>query len=352
MKRFLSILILSILLFSCTKTDEDPIPSGQNSDTVFVLNEGAFGAGNAEVSLYFPNSKKIRNNVFFSTNGRILGDVLQSAVRNNDRIYFVLNNSGKIEIANSSSMLQLGAITGLKLPRYIKFISNNLAWVSCWGDGGCILKVDVSTKQIIDSVKTGSGPEEIIYISNRVFVANSGGFVDDSTITVVNSLTGNLEQTITVGDNPISMVVDANGKIWVLCKGKVIYDANWNIIGHSSSKLVMLNPNNLQIEKTITLFTNQHPSRLQINPALTLLYIGSGYGFQGIYKHGINDQTFVSSPIISASYYGFNVSPKNGTLYCSKAPNFSSNGKLEVFAPSGELLDIQTAGIGPNSIIF
>lgn len=352
MKRLLFSLILSLVIFSCTKTEEDPIPSGINSDTVFVLNEGAFGAGNAEVSLYFPTSKKIRNNVFFSTNGRILGDVLQSGVRNNGMIYFVLNNSGKIEITNSSSMLQLGAISGLKLPRYIKFISNDMAWVSCWGDGGSLIKVNVNSKQIIDSVKTGSGPEEIIYINNRLFVANSGGFVDDSTITVVNTLTGDFEQTITVGDNPISMQIDANGKIWVLCKGKVIYDANWNVVGHTSSKLVLLNPTNLQIEKTISLFSNQHPSRIQINPALNILYIGSGYGFQGIYKHAINDLTFINSPIISNNYYGFNISPKNGNIFCSKASNFSTNGKLEVFAPNGELLDIQTTGIGPNAVIF
>lgn len=340
-------LVLTLMVFfaSCEKDETTNTPTSKT--TVYIINEGSFNGGNGDLSRYFPDDKILENNSFHLVNGRHLGDIVQSATKNDGKLYCVVNNSNKIEIADASTCAELGVIKPLNQPRYIKFVSNTIAWVSCWGGDGMLVKVDVNSKKIIDSVQTGAGPEELSIVGDNIFVANSGGMTVDSTISVVNKNTSQLVKTIVVGDNPSSMVTDKNGKIWVLCRGK----ASWQK-GETASKLVMINPSTLSVEKTITLYPDKHPMRIQINPAGDRLYVGSGYDFDGIFSLGINESSISQNSLISGIFYGFNIQPTSGTIYCLDAGNFQSAGTMKLYSLTGQLIDTKTVGLGPNSVVF
>lgn len=353
MKKLLFFLMMGLIfLSSCGKEDDDDDSINSASTYYYILNEGNFGMGNADVSLFDAKAKTITNNVFNTKNGRHLGDVAQSVSRYNGKLYFVLNNSNKIEIAAEKTCAELAVIKGLNLPRFIAFTNNSTAWVSCWGENGMVSKVDLNTNKVVDSVATGTGPEELLMDGNNLWVANSGGFMYDSTLSIINTLTSQKISTVEVGSNPASMVKDKNGKIWVLCRGRAIYDDSWTIIGHEASELVQLNPTNYAIEKRITLFADQHPSKLQINAAGDKLFFGAGYDFNGIYSLNISDVSFANQKVINGIYYGFRLEPTSGDFYCLDAGNFQTAGSLKLFSSVGNLLGTYTAGLGPNSVEF
>ena len=70
----LIILSLSVSIYSCHK------PSGTiGSGSVIIIDEGGYGHGNANLSVYNPETKTVTNNIFSLENGgAALGDVAQS----------------------------------------------------------------------------------------------------------------------------------------------------------------------------------------------------------------------------------------------------------------------------------
>ena len=130
MKNLVKIIILPLILTSCLK-----VPNSQNlnytfTGGVFIVNEGNFRGGNGSLSFYSYDSSKIFNDLFYSINGRPLGDVPNSMAIKGNNAYIVVNNSGKIEVINSGTLVSVATITGLISPRYISFINDYKAYVS------------------------------------------------------------------------------------------------------------------------------------------------------------------------------------------------------------------------------
>lgn len=353
-----SILYFSLFAFwafalaSCEKDDTKP---GKFENGAIVLNEGAFGQSNASVSWVSYQSDSVVNNVFENVNGRPLGDVLQGGVKANGKIYLVLNNSGKVVIVNSSDFAQVGEVNNLSNPRYALVVDGKLfvtQW-NGWGEKGAVLVFNANGYVKTDSIPAGSGAEGIIYAAGKIWVANSGGFGIDSTITIINATTGNVEKTLLVGYCPKEFTVDANGRVWVLCSGTTIYDENWNVTGHKPSSLVAVNTTTMSVEKTIPLFDDMHPSHIDISPDKLTIYFGGGFGFNGIYSVLTTATSINQNPLISGFFYGFNVNPFNGDIYCLEAPNFTGAGSLKVFNGDGVgPKKTVSVGIGPNGVLF
>lgn len=345
-------LLFSFLFISCEKDDDTT--TGKFDNGVIVLNEGAYGNSNASVSWVSYKSDSVVNNVFYSVNGRSIGDVLQSAIIYKGKIYMILNNSHKVEIASSSDFVQAGTIEGLNTPRYATVANNSLyitQWNS-WGQKGAVMVYDLSSLSKIDSIPVGYGPEQILYSDGKLWVANGGGLSKDSTISVINPLSNEVEKTIEVAYSPTRFTVDANNNIWTICSGLTIYGANFSVIGHKPSKLAMINPDNEEVEKTVDLFAEKHPTMIDINPDGNTLYFGGGWSFDGIYTLNISSTSY-QGPIINGSVYGFNVNPKNGDIYCLEAPTFTAAGTLKVYnSNGGEAVKTVEVGIGPNGVLF
>ncbi len=135
----------------------------------------------------------------------------------------------------------------------------------------------------------------------------------------------------------------------MLCKGKILYNASWQIIGHTSSKLIKLSNLDYSVEKEIELFPTEHPQHLALNSKTNKLYIGGGFGFNGIYSFDIASQTLDTIPISTDEFYGLGLNAK-GNIMGLQAPNFTSNGKMIEMDSEGKLIRDFETGIGPNSI--
>lgn len=342
--------LISTLLFSCVKSDdaEDDIPHGKAY--YYISNEGAFGYGNGSISLYSPSDQTITNNAFQNVNGFGPGDVVQSLYKTDNHLFAIVNGSNKIEVTDTL-LNEITSIDNISLPRYMTSISSHISVISCWGNGGELKVLNTQTMAIKDSISVGNGPEKLLVSNGKIFVCNSGGFQSDSVVSVVDIDTYNVTE-IPVADNPVDVVKAGNKSLWILCQGRIIYDASWQPIGETKAALVEINPETNVVVQKVPLGNGAHPSQLEISPDKTKLYFGGGFNFSGIYIFDINTATIESAPLINKSFYGFNVEPTHGDIYCLEAPVFTSSGRLLIYNSSGNLKTEVKTGIGPNGILF
>jgi YVTN family beta-propeller protein len=351
LKQLLFLLLsLSVFVTACDK-DDDTI-SGIYSDGVFITNEGAFGAGNGSVSFYSYRGDSIVNNLFNTINNRVLGDVVQSLTVYNNNAYIVVNASNKIEVVQDYDFIETGVISDLTNPRYFIGINKSKGYASQWGEDGVVKVIDLETLSVTKTIEVGVGPEHLIYHNNYVYVANSGGYGLDNTISVIDPATDEVIKTITLdGDSPRDFTIDANGDLWVLCFGYVEYDyVTYAIVSETASKLVRINSTTKEVAQTITISENQHPTCLESDRSRSNLYYGGGFGYQGIYKMAITATIVPSKPLLDKYFYGFNVNSETGNIFAMEAPSFTANGILWRYKDDGTELGSYEAGIGPNGI--
>ena len=80
----------AFIITSCEKEEEktsNPLPA--NLHGVFVVNEGAFGQGNASISFASSDSAYYNNDIYTEANGIPAGDLLQSFTIHQSKGYLV-----------------------------------------------------------------------------------------------------------------------------------------------------------------------------------------------------------------------------------------------------------------------
>jgi len=343
---------LLTLLPSCT---EQPGPGEEEKGYargVFIVNEGAFFNSNASISWFDPDSLKMVNYLFLQENGRPLGDVAQSFTRTKNRGYIVVNNSQKMEIVDLVTFQSTGVIDKLTYPRYFMPVDEVKGYLTNGNLEGQVLVVDLINQRITDTIQVGFGPEHMIRKQNRVFVANSGGWGNDSTLSVINVATDLVEETWEVGYNPVDLVFDIHGLMWVLCKGKVVWGADWTLAIETSSQLVRIDPESGTVLERIDIgYIGDYywPEKLSVDPTGQYVYFTESGGF---YRMQVNAGKAPESPFIDKMFYGFGFDPQSRMLYGLEAQSFTGPGFLFRYDRDGIRVDSLEVGIGPNQVVF
>jgi YVTN family beta-propeller protein len=350
LKQWMIVFLSFTIFFSSCDNDDDKI-TGLFVDGAFITNEGGFGAGNGSVSYYSYDNDTLINSVFNTVNNRVLGDVVQSITINDNVAYIVINASNKVEVTKANSFIEKGVITDVANPRYFVALDDNKGYVSQWGDNGAIKVIDLEALAVTKTITVGAGAEKMIIYNDMLYVANSGGYANNNTVSVIDTKTDEVIKTLTLdGDSPRDFVLDANNNIWVLCAGYTDWYAT--PITETPSKLVKINPTTNAIAETITISSTLHPTCLEVSENGNNIFYGGGYGVQGIFKMSIDDNTVPSSALIDKSFYGFNINPETGVIFAMEAPSFTANGTLYRYETNGTKLGEYEAGIGPNGAGF
>lgn len=349
--QLLSLALAAFIVTSCEKEKENestPLPS--NLHGVFIVNEGAFGQGNASISFASSDSSYYNADIFNAANGYPVGDLLQSMTIHNSVGYLCVNNSQRVEVVSMSDFKKKATISGINSPRFMVG-KNNDGYISDWSTNS-VFKINLLNNTITGSVPCGSGPEQMLVSGNKLFVCNGGGFGEDSTITVIDLSTFSVTGTITTDINPSSIKADKDGNIWVLCRGSLGSDYT-PTPDDAPGSIVQLNPNNNTILKSITLNWDQHPVQLNVNGNGDRIYflVGSGTYTGSVYTMSINDNTFPASPLINREFYSLGIHPSSSIIYAGKS-SFSANTHYLRYTMSGTFIDSTLTGIGPNSFVF
>lgn len=332
-------------LQSCDKAS-DPVKGAYQSG-VLIVNEGAFGSANGDITYYNPSLDVIEQNVFKKVNSAFAGDVLQSISVEGDDGYLVLNGSSKIEIVDINTMKRKSTFTNVKLnsPRYLNVI-NGKAYITVWGPfdanfalvDSYVLVVDIKTLAIVATIDTSEGVENILYNGKYLFVSKNG-FTGSNELSVIDPSANELVSTTILPGEPQGMVVDVNGKLWTITTG-------------ASSKLIRISSTTFGIEQIIEVGANAGSDLALSADKKNLIYsLGNS-----IYKMSISASTKPTNPLFIATdvvnLSALDVDPKTDIIHVGDALNFSSAGNVYLYNADGSFKRKVEAGIVPTCFIF
>lgn len=340
-----TLLASGFALQSCASDDDNNgtiEETGSYKDGIFVLNEGAMGSNNAEVT-FFKNGN-VTQNLFKTVNPTLnLGNVATSILFEDNDAYIVVNMSNKIEVVHATTFESKGTISSnVNNPRYIAADDQKI-YVTNWADASnpnddfisVFRRSDLAFEKKIDVVE---GPDQILIENNKLVIAHSGGWSNGNSVSIYNLATNTLEN-ITVGDVPSAMV-EEDGIVYVLCSG-----VTWGGTP-SAGKLVKINLNSNAVAQTINFQEGQNPKFL-VEDNNQLYYTLNNQ----VFRVGTQDIALPSTALFThnATYtYSFNV--LNGAIYIGDAKDFASNGEVKYYSLNGTLLGNFSTGIGPNFI--
>jgi YVTN family beta-propeller protein len=352
-KHVLPVAIFTVF-FSCEKSDTKTKPEGY-SQGVYIVNEGSFQASNGSISYFDPSRNLIVNGIFEAANNRPLGDVVQSiSVANDTAGYIVVNGSGKVEVVRLKDFVVIAPPIPVFYPRYFMQVSTAKGYLTAGSMDGWIYIVNLMDQHVTDSIRVGYGPETMVKLNDQVFVANSGGWGLDSTVSVVNCVTDKVTRQIQVGKVPLDMAFDAETNLWVYSKGYAQYNWNppYNLVSETEALLQKVDPETGNIiwrqavgkagDYTAT------PPKMAINREGTRLFYLRP---DGVYALSTDAPMLSSAPLISGSFYGIEVNPDDDNIYLFES-SFTGNGSLKIFDPAGNPVASGTVGIAPNGAVF
>ncbi|MBF9143224.1 YncE family protein [Hymenobacter properus] len=354
-KEILPFLAGLALLAACDpKKEETPAPTPPATYGVYILSEGQFGVGDGAVSVFNKANKALTVDAFGSANnGSRLGDVVQSMGVQGSRGYVVVNASNKIEVVNLTDFKSVATISGLSQPRYFAAGSSGRGYVTEWRGPytgylpGVLSILNLATNTVASRVTVGRNPEQLLVLGGKIYVPNSL----DNTVSVIDEATGTLASTITVADGPSSMVADKDGNLWVLCSGFVSYLSvpPYTLTRVSNGTLVRFNPGNPTAQLKLNFPGTASPGKLRINAAKDQLY----YGFGGAeYQLSTAATALPRAPFIRRNFSGFDIDPRDNSIFGAVSPSYSSNGRFIRYQATGAPIDSFEVKVGPNGFVF
>ena len=364
-----SCVLLLLLLLSC-RGPEIILPSEeeQRGDTMhtevqgfYLLNEGNMGSNKATLDYYDYTTATYKRNIFAEANPDItqgLGDVGNDLRIYGNRLYAVINCSNLIEVMDAPTAKHIGQ---LNIPncRYLAFADGYGYCTSYAGPVqigntqiGYVAKFDTATLRIVDTCHVGFQPDGLEVVGNRLYVANSGGYLApdyDSTLSVIDLASFKQVATIPVAPNLHRVQADHLGQLWVSSRGDYF---------DTPSRLCCLSLNT-----TNSLDTLNIPVSNFTILGDSLYYISTEYSYetyediicygivdirthQSIQNHLITDGTTLVKP------YGIAVHPTTREIYITDAGNYVTPGMLYCFSPQGILQWSVRTGDIPSAICF
>jgi hypothetical protein len=349
MKKPILIWLFFVLLFAACQEDFGEVNTQQSDYEfgrgVFIVNEGMYGQGNASISFFSFETNTMHQSVFYAANQRPLGDVATSMHRNEDYLYIVLNNSAKIEIVRLSDFVSIKTISLNHLPLYISAVNQDYAYLSNLSYPGFHI-IDLKAADYVQDVYTGKSTQQLIAYQNYCFFTNWSNYytsANNNTVQRIDTRTHQLEDSIIVGKEPNSLVLDKNNKIWVLSSG--------GYLGEEYPRLVCFDPLSLQKEKELV-FTSKSmsPDALCINSTKdSLFFLNSS-----VYAMSVSDSLLPTQAFIEAgakNFYAMSISPDK-QIFLSDALDYQQNGDVFIYSTSAKLLHQSKAGIIPSFFYF
>lgn len=365
-----SFVLLLLLLLSC-RGPEIILPSEeeQRGDTLhtevqgfYLLNEGNMGSNKATLDYYDYTTATYKRNIFAEANSDItqgLGDVGNDLRIYGNRLYAVINCSNLIEVMDATTAKHIGQ---LNIPncRYLAFADGYGYCTSYAGPVqigntqiGYVAKFDTATLRIVDTCHVGFQPDGLEVVGNRLYVANSGGYLApdyDSTLSVIDLASFKQVATIPVAPNLHRVQADHLGQLWVSSRGDYFGTPSRLFCLSLSSTTNSLDTLNIPVSN----FTILGDS---------LYYISTEYSYetyedvisygivnvrahQPIQHHLITDGTTLVKP------YGIAVHPTTREIYITDAGNYVTPGMLYCFSPQGILQWSVRTGDIPSAICF
>ncbi|MCB9246334.1 MAG: hypothetical protein H6606_07860 [Flavobacteriales bacterium] len=336
------LLIASGLLTACSDDQsDDPVPSELSlKGKVLLLNEGGFQKGNAGLSAVDPNTFEVRHDLFSSVNGRPMGDVLHSVSLIDGQYWFVVNNSGKIWVVDTSSLKIIRGIEGFASPRHALKVADDKIYVSDLF-GGSISILKSSESVVSGKVVLPGWTEQMVIQSGKVWVGNKSS----SHLYAIDPTTDRLSDSIAVRKNGGTLIATGEADRLIL-----FCEAEWDL--SSKACIYQVDTKSGVVVDSLEFELGESVGKVFPDPMGKLLY----YILDGkLHTTEISDLMRSAPALIDLggmSIYGAGINPTNGDIYLSDAVDFTNRSEVHIYRPDGTLRTTFKAGVNCNGFRF
>lgn len=351
---------LFLSLNACNSETEVVVPAQPYDAGVLVINRGNFLDNNGSIDLLNSTTKATSLDIFQLENiNSVAGGVADYTEVDGKGLILVDNSTaGKdyIQIVNSGTFKSVATIPSAQVenPRYVVKAGTNKAYVTCWDafnadysyKPGYVLVIDLTTNAVSKKIAVQEGAEKMIVVGNEVIVASTT-YTGTSNISIINTQTDAVTQTVTIGNEPRLIGADANGKLWF----------------YSEGKFVKFNLSTKTVESRIAFATSSNKSAGNFTfnkDKNTILFVYSysdaadGYKQKGeTYSFNINDASIITStPFIKKVFTGLGTDPATGNIYAGFSPSLKQAGYVFRYQANGTLIDSVKVGVSPEGFRF
>ena len=347
-------LMLGMSFTACLEDDlEQPeLPIEPETYPAYILNEGLWGANNANITRFYPQYKIDNLSDFYQEmNGTKMGDVANAMMEEDDNIFVVLNGSKYVARLDLLCMEQarytFPSTDGD--PRCID-VEDGFAYVTQYG--GQVTKLNTKDMTLVGTFKGGDNLEGIVEKNGKLYVANSYKGINEynKEVFVIDAKTMTLEKTIEVVENP-TKIYEINDKIYLISAG------NYDDV-----------PGALQI-----IDTQNNMVRTILNDVtkITEGHNGVIYGVRSTYDENwqLTNSFFLYSPkadevshtsflkdapssFATDAIYMLEVDEETGFIYVGTS-DYTTNGTIYQFDQSGKFVQsFDSGGINPSAMVF
>jgi len=343
MKKLIIPFLAILTLYSCDKDDDmddDQNPPVTDERRAIVVNEGNFGQGNAELGVWGLESNSYVHGLYESTNDEVLGDVLQSYYDAGDRVFWVVNNSGKV-VATDRDGVKINEITELTSPRYFVPVSDEFAYVTDLFSG-TIAVVNHQNYSVDHTIDIGEdASEEIFRVGDKVYVIASTvsdpvTFASDFVILTIDIATEEIVTT-PVGFSISDADLDDSGLIWLAGRDE-----------SSNPVLSTFNVSSSVISPAVSSISGSSLSKVEVNDNTSNAYVLLDGDVYEVVSGGLT----LLTDLDLGFGYGFRIDQETNEIYVLDAADFSSDGTAYRISDSGDILTQSSVGSIPRDIFI
>lgn len=347
------------------ETEELAKPEFTSIQGFYLLNEGNMGSNKSTLDYYDYASGTYHRNIYAYANPTVpkeLGDVGNDIKIYGSKLYAVINCSNKVDVMNKYTAQRIGQID-IPNCRYIKF-HKGYAYVTSYAgpvelnpdykQRGYVAKVDTSTLLVVERCLVGFQPDELEIVDNKIYVANSGGYMFpnyENTVSVIDIHSFKEIKRIPVAINLHRLRADRHNNLWVSSRGDYY---------HTPSRLYWIDTKTDQLTDSI----NMGISNFHLDGDSLYVYSTewSYITMENIISYGIID--VAKKKIVSTNFitdgtekkikipYGITVNPLTKDIYVTDAKNYVSPGTLYCFDKNGkQKWNVRTGDI-PAHFVF
>ena len=342
-------LVMLVILFSGCRievNDEVVISTPtKTEDKLLILCEGLWGMDNSCIS--YLDQGTLVNKWYQKQNPKHrLGDTGNDIIQVNDTLIAISVNWSNIIQYIYPDGRAIAATEDIPNNRKLTTDGDYL-YCTSYANHGYVAKVDVRTKEIVDTCHVGYEPEGIAYYKGRLFVANTGGYSFqeghdyETTVSVIDAQTMKELKRIDTGCINLYGKMSQCGQFICINSCGDYYDVE--------PKSVVLNMESEEF------WVFDFPATYNCTYDGKFYTIGSAFSYNtGEYQYSIHTISLPSMQVEEGlaeyagaeevirqmqSPYGIYISPYSGHLYVSDARSYATNGYVFEFDRQGNQLN-------------
>lgn len=352
-KTLISIALFGLVFFSCKKDKPNPAITTLPKDStgrVLIVCEGSLGNGNSELSVYYPGSDSLFNDVFKNANGQSLGDVFQSVSKINERYFLCVNNSDKIAVLDTKTWKQIASINVTK-PRYLLDLGNNRAYLGSLFNNK-IYVINTATfsieKEILMPYQNAEGMilnDGIAYVCCWDTACNKLYQIDTKTDQIIDSI-------LLAGYAPQSVLLDKENKLWVMAG---------NAFKKKEASLSRIDINTKKTVQSFLFSKGIEAIKPSFNKNADTLYFlevnyNGGAVDNGVFRMPVSSTSLPAAAFISCLphqyFWGLGIDPASGNIYLGDPKGFVQKGSVSIYNSNAQLKRQFNVGLGVGSFLF